>query len=82
MTKVQKVKIIDTEQEKYEVLRIDKDRLVKVSGAIKLPDGCIIKNRIRGEFADHAIYLPGQYNYVITRDDFGILCLLPYKREG
>jgi hypothetical protein len=64
---------------------IDRDRMVKISqngGRIVLGKWMALETRARGEFADHAIFLPPVYDWVLGKDREGTLCLVPLKRKS
>jgi len=62
---------------------IDNEKLVNITDKGGLAAGNICFTRRReGWFGGKAVYLPEQYDWVIGRDDYGTLCLVPLKKMG
>lgn len=80
--KYSKLKI---KEEKEDIMAIDKTRLVEISQEFKratlVDEDCtIIERRCDGPFLNKAIYLSLTYDWVLGRDEDGVLCLVPLKQ--
>ena len=57
-------------------INIDAERLCDVDGKLR----CFVEEREDGLLKDKSFYLPGRYEWVIVRDEYGKLCLVPLKK--
>ncbi len=51
------------------------------SGRVRIDDLNLIDVREVGIFAGKSFFLTNQYDWIIVRDDKGILCLVPLKKS-
>lgn len=81
MTTFQKIQLIDKDDD---AIQIDRARLVKVKPfdvETEKSIGCVIAcNRSDGEFKG-SIWLSDNYDYVLTQDSTGSICLVALEKD-
>lgn len=78
---------LEIEKEKKEnIMAIDKTRLVEIRGAFQREQLTenepyrYIERRDGGQFLNKALYLPSMYDWVLGKDEEGVLCLVPLEK--